>query len=103
MKISINAVCRKDKINKNNTAPVHIRFTQNRQIRYVSTGVAITPEDWDFDTQRIKPSQEHLKSVKHQIDNVLFDYERKIKRLELFASYMINNGVKGRKLKILTQ
>ncbi len=82
MKISINAVCRKDKINKNNTAPVHIRFTQNRQIRYVSTGVTIAPEDWDFDTGRIKPIAEHLKEAQYKIDTVLSEYERKIRRLE---------------------
>ncbi|MDR1671141.1 MAG: site-specific integrase [Alistipes sp.] len=82
MKISINVICRKDKIYKNNTAPIHVRFTLNRQTRYVSTGVAVLSEDWDFDVQRIKPSLIHLKETQHQIDKVLFEYERKIKRLD---------------------
>ncbi len=76
------AICRKDKMYKNNTAPIHIRFTLNRQIRYVSTGFAIDPEDWDFQKQRIKTPILQLKEVQHQIDSVILEYERKVKRLE---------------------
>ena len=39
MTINVNATFRKDKIKSNNTAPIHIRFTLNRKIRYVSTGI----------------------------------------------------------------
>jgi integrase len=82
MKISINVICRKDKMYKNNTAPIHVRFTLNRQTRYVSTGVAISPNDWNFDEQRINPSLSHLKEAQYKIDTVLSEYERKIIRLE---------------------
>lgn len=54
MIININAVCRKDKMYKNGTAPIHIRFTLNRKIRYASTGLSILLNDWDFENQRVK-------------------------------------------------
>ena len=54
MTINVNATFRKDKIKSNNTAPIHIRFTLNRKIRYVSTGVIIHINKWDFENQRIK-------------------------------------------------
>lgn len=79
----MNVVCRKDKIYKNNTAPIHIRFTLNRQIRYVSTGFSIAPDDWDFENQCVKTPLLHLKETQHQIDSLVLEYERKIKRLEV--------------------
>jgi len=83
MKIKMNVICRKDKLYKNNTAPIHIRFTLNRQIRYVSTGFSIALDDWDFEQQRIKAPLLHLKDTQHQIDRLVLEYERKIKRLEV--------------------
>jgi hypothetical protein len=44
MSISINAVIRKDKINRNNHAPINIRLTHKSKNRYVSTGVRHSPE-----------------------------------------------------------
>ena len=82
MKIKMNVICRKDKMYKNQTAPIHIRFTLNRQIRYVSTGFSIAPDDWDFEQQRVKTPLLQLKELQHQIDSVLLEYERKVKRLE---------------------
>ena len=40
----MNVICRKDKIYKNQTAPIHIRFTLDRQIRYASTGFSLAPD-----------------------------------------------------------
>jgi site-specific recombinase XerD len=41
MSISINAVIRKDKINRNNHAPINIRLTLKSKNRYVGTGVNV--------------------------------------------------------------
>jgi len=38
MSVSINAICRKDRINQNRTTNIYLRFTVNRRSRYVSTG-----------------------------------------------------------------
>ena len=41
MSVSINAICRKDRINQNRTTNIYLRFTVNRRSRYVSTGINI--------------------------------------------------------------
>lgn len=82
MKISMTVICRKDKIYKNNTAPIFIRFTQNRKTRYVTTGLVISPDDWDFENQRVKEPIFELKEIQLKIDTQIYEYERKMKRLE---------------------
>lgn len=82
MTINVNAIFRKDKIKSNNTAPIHIRFTLNRKIRYVSTGVTIHINKWDFENQRIKGNSPEMQELQYSIDSKLNEYRRKIKRLE---------------------
>ena len=82
MTINVNAIFRKNKIKSNNTAPIHIRFTLNRKIRYVSTGVTIHISKWDFENQRIKDNSPEMQELQYSIDSKLNEYRRKIKRLE---------------------
>lgn len=82
MNINIHVVCRKDKINKNGTAPIHLRFTQKSKIRYISTGIVISPTLWDPNSQRIVIQDETTQDIQCRIDNILADYRKKIKRLE---------------------
>ncbi|WP_196017109.1 Arm DNA-binding domain-containing protein [Alistipes senegalensis] len=49
MNISINAVFRKDRLNSQNAAPVHLRLTQNRKLKHISTGVTLNINEWDND------------------------------------------------------
>ena len=53
MIISIQSICRKDKIRQDGMVLVYLRFTYNRERRYVSTGIYIQTKDWDFDNQRL--------------------------------------------------
>ena len=82
MTINTNVIFRKDKIKSNNTAPIHIRFTLNRKIRYASTGITIHISDWDFENQRIKGNNPEMQELQYRIDTKLNEYRRKIKRLE---------------------
>ena len=54
MSVSINAICRKDRINQKPHHEHLPAFTVNRRSRYVSTGINIPADDWDFDTQTLK-------------------------------------------------
>ena len=47
-------ILRKDKVRKDNTAPVHIRVTHNRKSRFIATGVTIPFDSWDAEKQRVK-------------------------------------------------
>ena len=82
MTINTNVIFRKDKIKSNNTAPIHIRFTLNRKIRYASTGITIHISDWDFENQRIKAKTPELQALQLRIDTKIDELRRKIKRLE---------------------
>ena len=108
MTINVNATFRKDKIKSNNTAPIHIRFTLNRKIRYVSTGVIIHINKWDFENQRIKDNSPEMQELQYSIDSKLNEYRRKIKRLEalevnvtldnLFRNQRTENQLHGRRI-----
>ena len=54
MSVSINAICRKDRINQNRTTNIYLRFTVNRRSRYVSTGISIPADDRNFDIPTLK-------------------------------------------------
>ncbi len=82
MNVSIKPVLRTDKINKSNRAPIHIRFTQNRQKKHISTGISINVEDWDCDNQRIISNSNDSKALQFQIDDQVHRYLKKIRRLE---------------------
>ena len=79
MIVSINAICRKDRINQNRTTNIYLRFTVNRRSRYVSTGINIPADDWDFDTQTLKTQNP---AVQLRIYEQIEKYDKRIKRLE---------------------
>ena len=98
MTINTNVIFRKDKIKSNNTAPIHIRFTLNRKIRYASTGITIHISDWDFENQRIKGNNPEMQELQYRIDTKLNEYRRKIKRLEALEVEVELTGRKGEAL-----
>ena len=81
MSISINVIQRSDKINRNQTAPIHIRLTQKGKSRYVSTGVTLPLGAWNAETQQISPDYPSAGELQFQIENKRREYEKKIKRL----------------------
>lgn len=79
MSVSINSICRKDRINQNRTTSIYLRFTVNRRSRHVSTGINIPADDWDFDTQTPKTQNP---AVQLRIFEQIEKYDKHIKRLE---------------------
>ena len=79
MSVSINSICRKDRINQNRTTNIYLRFTVNRRSRYVSTGINIPADDWDFDTQTLKIQNP---AVQLRIYERIEKYGKRIERLE---------------------
>lgn len=78
----MQVICRKDRVTKNRRAPVFIRFTKNRKVRYISTGVAVRIDDWDFENQCIRSDSPEMQSIQFQIDSKVEDYRRRMRRLE---------------------
>ncbi len=79
MSVSINSICRKDRINQNRTTNIDLRFIANRRSRYVNTGINIPAYDWDFDTQILKTQNP---AIQLRIYEQIKKYGKRIKRLE---------------------
>lgn len=92
MNININAVFRKDRLNNQNAAPVHLCLTQNRKLKHISTGVTLNINEWDFENQRVKGQTPELQALQLRIDTKINDRRRKIKRSEALA---VNIGNKN--------
>lgn len=51
---SVTIVHRKDKLNKENKAPIHFRLIKNRRVEYIASGVAVQPHFWDKANRQVK-------------------------------------------------
>ena len=52
MAATVEVVFRKDKINKRDESPLHIRITKNRRVKYIATGYKIQSKFWDHDRKK---------------------------------------------------
>ena len=48
MATTVTVVCYKSKVLKNNESPLMLRVTKDRKLKYVSLGISVNPEHWDF-------------------------------------------------------
>ena len=48
MSTTVNVVCYKSKVLKNNESPLMIRVCKDRKMKYQSLGISILPKYWDF-------------------------------------------------------
>ncbi len=81
MGITICIVFRKDKLNQN-LAPVHLRFTQNRKIRYKSTGISLPIEAWNTEHKSIDSNYPNAVKIQHTINTMLLKYQKRVAKLE---------------------
>jgi integrase/recombinase XerD len=66
---TVSIVYRKDKRNKKGEAPIHFRIIKDRKITYISTGIMISEDYWDFEKNKIKSKHPNSKRLKSFIDN----------------------------------
>lgn len=105
MEVTITTICRTDKINKNNEAPLALKLSQNYQTKKKSLGVKINIDHWDFKQSKLKentPSKDYIQLI---IDSEIQKLNRKI------LNYQIQNqpftlddllGITEKKLKSVT-
>ena len=101
MSISITIVQRKDKINRNNTAPIHIRLTHKSKSRYVSTGITLPLDAWDDSEQHVIPTYPDADSLQMQITAKRIEIEKKIQRLEALDTEVTFDTLFGQKSKYI--
>ena len=61
--MEISAICRRDRISKQNEVAIIIRLYHNGIVRKITSGLRIKVDYWDFDNNCLKngiPNQEHF-------------------------------------------
>jgi len=56
MKATIDVICYKWKKLKNDEHPLMLRVTKDGKRKYVSLGISVSPEHWDFNKEKPKPN-----------------------------------------------
>lgn len=83
-------VFRKDKLNKNSEGPIHYRVIQNRKPKYISSGIKVHLDEWDFNQKKVKSKHRNsnrinalLSSNITEILNDLYEHEQHKKEFKL--------------------
>ena len=66
MSTTVNVVCYKSKVLKNNESPLMIRVCKDRKMKYQSLGISILPKYWDFKVNKPTskcPNKEYLERL----------------------------------------
>ena len=72
--IYVEAICFKSKVLKDGSFPIMLRLTQYGKRKYLSLGVSVKEEDWDFSKNKPKnkcPDKDFLLTV---IDRAVSQY-----------------------------
>lgn len=83
MCIKIKVICRKDRVYSNNTAPLFLRFTKNKQVKYQSLGISIPLESWDFENSELINNYPLFRKHNRIIEDKVLEYEKSIQRMEV--------------------
>lgn len=81
MGLTLNLVQLNRKKREDGKIPIYIRITENRRSRYLTTGIAVLPEHWLADDQKISSKHPHSDSLNFELDQIMHRAEEK--RLEL--------------------
>ncbi|WP_336526346.1 site-specific integrase, partial [Bacteroides acidifaciens] len=84
---TVNVVCYKSKVLSNNESPLMLRVTKDRKRKYVSLGISVNPDHWDFSQNRPKgdcPNREYIELL---IADKIKEYSAKI--IELKATNQV--------------
>ncbi|MFZ4455511.1 MAG: tyrosine-type recombinase/integrase [Bacteroidales bacterium] len=66
---TISVVYRKDKMNKDGEAPINFRIIKDRKVSYVSTGIKLPEDQWDFKKNCVKPKHPNSKRLNSFLTN----------------------------------
>ena len=56
MSATVEIICYKSKVLKNEEHPLVLRITKDRKRKYQSLGISVKPEHWDFVKNKPKPN-----------------------------------------------
>nr|WP_278582096.1 site-specific integrase [Bacteroides intestinalis] len=82
MSTTVNVVCYKSKVLSNNESPLMLRVTKDRKRKYVSLGISVNPENWDFSKNQPKTECPNREYIELLIADKLKEYSAKIVELK---------------------
>lgn len=104
MATTVNVVCYKSKVLKNNESPLMIRVCKDRKRKYISIGLSINPIYWDFAKNAPKPQCPNKEALTTLITQKLHAYSEQIMEFKAMdrdytASTLVEKVSKPSKLK----
>lgn len=104
MATTVNVVCYKSKVLKNNESPLMIRVCKDRKRKYISIGLSINPIYWDFTKNAPKPQCPNKEALTTLITQKLHAYSEQIMEFKAMdrdytASTLVEKVSKPSKLK----
>ncbi len=91
---SVSIVFRKDKLNKKGQAPIHFRIIKDRKISYISSGIMLPEENWDYDKNKIKGKHTNSARLNSFITNKFAELQDQV-----FEHETISKSTTSRQLK----
>lgn len=82
MSTTVTVVCYKSKVLSNNESPLMLRVTKDRKRKYVSLGISVNPEHWDFSKNQPKAECPNREYIELLIADKLKEYSAKIVELK---------------------
>lgn len=78
METHLTVICRKDKVNKQNEAPLAIKISQNYKSKKISLGVKINIDYWNFENNKLRDETPNREQIQFLIDTTIQDLNKKI-------------------------
>ena len=83
MATTVKVVCYKSKTLSNGESPLMLRVTKDRKLKYVSLGISVNPQDWDFKHHQPKQDCPNYEYIEILIADKLKAYNSKIIELKV--------------------
>ena len=78
MSTTVNVICYKSKVLSNNESPLMLRVNKDRKRKYVSLGISVLPEHWDFSKNQPKADCPNREYIEMLIAEKIKEYSAKI-------------------------
>ena len=59
---------REERPNKRGLCPVYLRITHNRKLKYLNTGIKLSPSDWNPDKEQVRRSHRTYNKLNQELD-----------------------------------
>ncbi|MDU1906223.1 MAG: site-specific integrase [Dysgonomonas sp.] len=81
--VTITIICRKDKKNQQNQAPLYLRLMHNKQRKLIYLKEKINVDFWDFEANQIKPEYPNKEYLEIAVNGKKQEIEKKVLTLKL--------------------